>query len=143
MALNALALLAFALVPTLFGMSARAALPGLASQKRGAAGGADDAAAGVDWRARPGGGVLDRGRYLRRHSVHAVHLGIAGSTSGSSTPRRPGLDRVEDAYAETARLDRRWRTLIGLHQLHPLATHAASHGPAYAAELVATARRYR
>jgi fructosamine-3-kinase len=55
----------------------------------------------------------------------------------------PGRDRVEDAYAETARLDRRWRTLIGLHQLHPLATHAASHGPAYAVELVATARRYR
>ena len=55
----------------------------------------------------------------------------------------PEQDRVESAYAETAGLDRRWRTLIGLHQLHPLATHAASHGPAYAAELLATARRYR
>jgi len=55
----------------------------------------------------------------------------------------PERDRLEAAYAETAGLDRRWRSLIGLHQLHPLATHAASHGPEYAAELVATARRYR
>jgi fructosamine-3-kinase len=55
----------------------------------------------------------------------------------------PGLDRVEAAYVEAAGLDGAWRTLIGLHQLHPLATHAASHGPAYAAQLVATAARYR
>jgi len=55
----------------------------------------------------------------------------------------PEQDRVEKAYAETARLDRGWRTLIGLHQLHPLATHAASHGPAYAAEPSRRARRYR
>lgn len=55
----------------------------------------------------------------------------------------PDRDRVEAAYAETAGLDPTWRSLIGLHQLHPLATHAASHGPAYAAELVATAARYR
>jgi fructosamine-3-kinase len=55
----------------------------------------------------------------------------------------PERDRVEAAYAETAALDRTWRSLIGLHQLHPLATHAASHGPAYAAELVTVAARYR
>ena len=55
----------------------------------------------------------------------------------------PERDRLESAYAETAGLDRAWRSLVGLHQLHPLATHAASHGPAYAAELVTTARRYR
>jgi fructosamine-3-kinase len=55
----------------------------------------------------------------------------------------PHQERVESAYAEFARLDPAWRSLIGLHQLHPLATHAASHGPAYAVELVATAARYR
>ena len=48
----------------------------------------------------------------------------------------PGRDRLESAYAEAAGLDPGWRSLVGLHQLHPLATHAASHGPAYAAELV-------
>lgn len=55
----------------------------------------------------------------------------------------PHQERVEAAYAECARLEPTWRSLVGLHQLHPLATHAASHGPAYAAELVATAARYR
>jgi fructosamine-3-kinase len=55
----------------------------------------------------------------------------------------PERERVEAAYAAAARLERPWRSLIGLHQLHPLATHAVSHGPAYAAELVATAARYR
>jgi fructosamine-3-kinase len=55
----------------------------------------------------------------------------------------PERERLEAAYADAAGLDRTWRSLIGLHQLHPLATHAASHGPAYAAELVAVAERYR
>ncbi|HET7802009.1 MAG TPA: fructosamine kinase family protein [Humibacillus xanthopallidus] len=55
----------------------------------------------------------------------------------------PELGLVQAAYAEAAGLDGTWRSLIGLHQLHPLATHAASHGPAYAVELVATAARYR
>ncbi|MCU1537583.1 MAG: fructosamine kinase [Humibacillus sp.] len=55
----------------------------------------------------------------------------------------PGRERLESAYAAEAGLPRGWRSLLGLHQLHPLATHAASHGPAYAAELVDVARRYR
>jgi fructosamine-3-kinase len=54
----------------------------------------------------------------------------------------PGLDRIEAAYIELAGLDPGWRELIGLHQLHPLATHASSHGPAYAAQLVDTARAF-
>ncbi len=31
---------------------------------------------------------------------------------------------------------------MSLHQLHPLATHAASQGPAYAGQLVEAARRW-
>jgi len=54
----------------------------------------------------------------------------------------PGLDRIEAAYEEVAGLARGWRELVGLHQLHPLATHASSHGPAYAAQLVETARTF-
>ena len=51
----------------------------------------------------------------------------------------PGLGRLEGAYAEAAGLADGWRDLIPLHQLHPLATHASSHGPAYAAPLVEAA----
>lgn len=52
------------------------------------------------------------------------------------------LARIEAAYAEAAGLPAGWRKLVGLHQLHPLATHAASHGPDYAAHLVEVARGY-
>lgn len=55
----------------------------------------------------------------------------------------PGLETVLDSYAEVAELPARWRDLIGLHQLHPLAVHAVSHGPSYGEELVAVARRYQ
>ena len=55
----------------------------------------------------------------------------------------PGRERLEQAYAVEASLPRGWRSLLPLHQLHPLATHAASHGPGYAAELLDAARRYR
>ena len=54
----------------------------------------------------------------------------------------PGLGRVLAAYEEAAGLRPGWRELVGLHQLHPLAVHAASHGPAYAAQLVETARTF-
>jgi fructosamine-3-kinase len=43
---------------------------------------------------------------------------------------------------EVAGLDAGWRDLIGLHQLHPLAVHASSHGPAYAVQLVEAARAF-
>jgi fructosamine-3-kinase len=55
----------------------------------------------------------------------------------------PGLDRIDDAYAEEARLDSGWRALVGLHQLHPLLVHAVSHGPAYGSEAASVAFRYR
>ena len=54
----------------------------------------------------------------------------------------PGLDRVAAAYEDAAGLDAGWRDLIGLHQLHPLAVHASSHGPAYAVQLVEAARAF-
>ncbi|WP_353509730.1 fructosamine kinase family protein [Intrasporangium sp.] len=52
----------------------------------------------------------------------------------------PYLEQVLTAYADATALPPRWRRLIPLHQLHPLATHTASHGPGYAAGLVAAAR---
>lgn len=55
----------------------------------------------------------------------------------------PGLETVLGSYAEAASLPAGWRELIGLHQLHPLAVHAVSHGPSYGQELLAVARRYR
>lgn len=54
----------------------------------------------------------------------------------------PWLDRLEAAYAEAAGLEHDWVSLVGLHQLHPLAVHAVSHGPAYGAELVQAARHF-
>jgi fructosamine-3-kinase len=54
----------------------------------------------------------------------------------------PGLDRIGAAYEEAAALTPGWRALIELHQLHPLATHAASHGPGYAVHLVQVARTF-
>jgi fructosamine-3-kinase len=55
----------------------------------------------------------------------------------------PGRERLEHAYAEEAGLAPGWRSLLPLHQLHPLAVHTASHGPGYAAGLLDAARRYR
>ena len=54
----------------------------------------------------------------------------------------PGLERIGAAYEEAAGLSPGWRELVVLHQLHPLATHASSHGPAYAAQLVEAARTF-
>lgn len=54
----------------------------------------------------------------------------------------PGVDRITAAWAEAAGVPHGWHDLVGLHQLHPLAVHAVSHGPAYAAQLVSVARRY-
>lgn len=54
----------------------------------------------------------------------------------------PHLDRIEGAYAEAARLPRDWRDRTGLHQLHPLLVHAASHGPGYGQRAGQVARRY-
>jgi fructosamine-3-kinase len=52
----------------------------------------------------------------------------------------PHLDDLVRAYDEAAPLRDGWRERLPLHQLHPLAVHAASHGPAYAEPLAAAAR---
>lgn len=54
----------------------------------------------------------------------------------------PELDAICGAYADAAELATGWQQLIGLHQLHPLCVHAVTHGPGYAADAVALARRY-
>lgn len=51
----------------------------------------------------------------------------------------PLLDDVLAGYDEAAPLRDGWRERVPLHQLHPLAVHAASHGASYAAPLVAAA----
>jgi fructosamine-3-kinase len=48
----------------------------------------------------------------------------------------PYLDDVIDGYDETAPLVTGWRERIPLHQLHPLAVHAASYGRGYGKALV-------
>ncbi|RII98030.1 fructosamine kinase family protein, partial [Clavibacter michiganensis] len=52
----------------------------------------------------------------------------------------PGLDDLLGAYADTGSLAPGWRGRVPLHQLHPLAVHAASHGPAYGDALHDAAR---
>lgn len=53
----------------------------------------------------------------------------------------PYLDEVFAGYLDVFALRDGWRERIPIHQLHPLAVHAASHGPAYAHALVDAARR--
>ncbi|OFE16695.1 fructosamine kinase [Humibacillus sp. DSM 29435] len=52
----------------------------------------------------------------------------------------PELARLRAAYHEVRPLPDDWPRLVKVHQLHPLATHTASHGPSYASELVDAAR---
>ncbi|WP_043670540.1 fructosamine kinase family protein [Clavibacter michiganensis] len=52
----------------------------------------------------------------------------------------PGLDDLLGAYADTGSLAAGWRGGVPLHQLHPLAVHAASHGPSYGDALHDAAR---
>ncbi|MDN5766496.1 MAG: fructosamine kinase family protein [Humibacillus sp.] len=54
----------------------------------------------------------------------------------------PDLARVRAGYHEVRAVPRDWTRLLSLHQLHPLATHTASHGPSYATSLVDAARRF-
>jgi fructosamine-3-kinase len=55
----------------------------------------------------------------------------------------PGLSRVRSAYAEASPdFPTDWGRLVHLHQLHPLAVHAASHGPSYGVALLEAARHF-
>ncbi|GAA3965659.1 phosphotransferase [Thermobifida alba] len=52
----------------------------------------------------------------------------------------PYLDRVRDAYNETAPLSEGWRARVPLHQLHPLLVHVCLFGAAYRTMVLETAR---
>ncbi|MGT2425147.1 fructosamine kinase family protein [Amnibacterium kyonggiense] len=52
----------------------------------------------------------------------------------------PFLDEIVAGYDDARPFLPGREQRVGMHQLHPLAVHAASHGPAYAAPLVAAAR---
>lgn len=54
----------------------------------------------------------------------------------------PHLNRTLAAYAEAAALPTDWRTLLPLHQLHPLLVHTVLFDGAYSASAVAAARPY-
>lgn len=47
----------------------------------------------------------------------------------------PHLDAVLDGYNTQAPLGAGWRKRVSLHQLHPLAVHAAGYGPSYGSKL--------
>lgn len=53
----------------------------------------------------------------------------------------PHLDRILAAYDAAAPLRLGWRERVPLHQLHPLAVHAAGHGRSYGHALVDAAER--
>lgn len=53
----------------------------------------------------------------------------------------PRLDEILAGYDDTRPLTDGWQDRVPLHQLHPLAVHAASHGRGYAAPLVDAAER--
>lgn len=53
----------------------------------------------------------------------------------------PYLDEIIAGYETVHPLRDGWQERIPLHQLHPLATHAAGHGSAYASALVDAARQ--
>lgn len=52
----------------------------------------------------------------------------------------PHLGEILAGYQEVAPLHEGWQARIPLHQLHPLAVHAAGHGRAYGVELAEAAR---
>lgn len=54
----------------------------------------------------------------------------------------PHLARTLAAYAETAALPTDWRTVVPLHQLHPLLVHTVLFGGSYSGSAVAAARPY-
>jgi len=51
----------------------------------------------------------------------------------------PYLDEITEGYDAAAPLRAGWRDRIPLHQLHPLAVHAASYGPSYGRALTEAA----
>lgn len=96
-----------------------------------------------------GGNLLYAGSGRPRSTVEAVLIDPAAHGGHGQTDLAmlelfgtPHLDVVAGAYAQAAGLPADWASRTGLHQLHPLLVHAVSHGPSYAQEAVAVARRY-
>ncbi len=80
----------------------------------------------------PGGVVLiDPAAHGGHRETDLAMLGLFGA---------PQLEAILAAYHHAWPLLDGWRDRVPLHQLHPLAVHAASHGSAYAAPLAAAAR---
>ncbi|AWB82564.1 fructosamine kinase [Corynebacterium yudongzhengii] len=52
----------------------------------------------------------------------------------------PHLEAIREGYEEVHPLPQGWLEHTSLHQLHPLAVHAASHGPSYGHALIDAAR---
>lgn len=52
----------------------------------------------------------------------------------------PYLDEIREGYLSINPLPDGWRERTPMHQLHPLAVHAASHGPSYGVELLHAAK---
>ncbi|MDY5785824.1 fructosamine kinase family protein, partial [Corynebacterium sp.] len=53
----------------------------------------------------------------------------------------PHLDALVEGYLEAGELGRDWQRRIPIHQLHPLAVHAWTHGPSYGRALVRAAEQ--
>jgi fructosamine-3-kinase len=53
----------------------------------------------------------------------------------------PLLNEIVAGYRDVSPLASGWQDRVALHQLHPLAVHAASHGPSYAEPLRAAAAK--
>ncbi|MDQ1083487.1 MULTISPECIES: fructosamine kinase family protein [Microbacterium] len=53
----------------------------------------------------------------------------------------PFLEEIVASYDAAHPLREGWRARVPLHQLHPLAVHAAGHGPSYGRALVSAAER--
>lgn len=83
----------------------------------------------VAW-TRVGGVLIDPAAHGGHRETDLAMLALFGA---------PHLDDILRGYDEAAPLRAGWRDRVPAHQLHPLAVHAASHGPAYAAPLAAAA----
>jgi len=53
----------------------------------------------------------------------------------------PHLKQIITGYESVSPLRKGWRERIPVHQLHPLAVHAAGHGRSYGVELATAARQ--
>jgi len=84
----------------------------------------------VQW-TRPGAVLIDPAAHGGHRETDLAMLALFGC---------PGLEDLLGAYADTGSLVAGWRSRVPLHQLHPLAVHAASHGPAYGDALHDAAR---